>query len=849
MSELTGLTTQQVAERQKQGLTNAVNMASSRSYWDIIRHNVFNFLNIVLLLIGLALISFGRWNDAIASTGLVFLNIFVSVTQEIRAKRKLDQIALLSRPRIKVLRNGEEQEIDPSEIVKGDLLVVEPGDQIVVDGPVVGNGEAFMDESLLTGESDLVLKREDDELMSGSFCVTGKLYYRAEKVGEESYANKLTETARKFQVVKTPMQKDVDFVIRILVASAAFLGFILLIVGVWFFDVDEERLVQATAVIVGQIPYGLFFIVGVTYALAAVRIAEKGALTQQLNAVEALSNVDILCTDKTGTLTTNRIKYEQLILLDEATHSTETVEEWLGTFARSATLTNATSEAIIDGLEGFKYPFVDEVTFSSARKWSALTFDQPQMKGAFVLGAPTMLEEYLPADLDLSPQISAWAAEGLRVLVFAYNPDTTQLNDENSEPHLPALTPLALLSFSDELRPDTQEVLESFAQVGVTVKIISGDDPRTVAALAKQAGLPDDIGLISGPELALIPDEQLTAVAEKNTIFGRISPQQKERLVDALKDGGHTVAMMGDGVNDVLSLKKADVGISMQSGSGATRGVADIVLLNDSFAALRPAFIEGKSVVSGLIDNIRMFLARAFASALLIIAISMTGLGFAFTPAQLALTFFYVGFPPLVIAVWARPEKLAAKPMRLIMNFAIPAALLTALFGLVIYTGFYQGAFDALVSSTASPELIAEYAAEQGIQADTPEQVNRLTAEIVAQTGLAIFTTFVGLLVIIFIEPPVRFLAGGDRYSGDIKPTLTVVAMLVLFLIVLSSSGLRRFFNLADMGVQGVVLMAVAALIWGGLVLLAWRQHWFERFFGQEPLRLEDETDSVWEMN
>lgn len=850
MSELTGLTAAEVAQRTAQGQTNAVKLSTSRSYGDIIRHNIFNFLNIVLLLVGVALIAFGRWNDAIASTGLVFLNIIISVTQEIRAKRKLDEIALLSRPRVQVVREGETVEIDPAAIVKDDVVVVEPGDQIVVDGPVIGTGEAFMDESLLTGESDLVLKRAGDPLLSGSFCVTGKLHYRAEKVGEESYANKLTQTARKFQVVKTPMQKDVDFVIRILIASAAFLGFILFAVGVWFFEMGSERLVQATAVLVGQIPYGLFFIVGVTYALAAVRIAEKGALTQQLNAVEALSHVDVLCTDKTGTLTTNRIQYDQLVPLNAAQYSAEQVAEWLGTFARSASLTNATSEAVIRGLEGFKYPFVEEVTFTSARKWSGLSFDQPQMHGLFVMGAPTMLTQYFPDDVDLNPQIEAWAAQGLRVLVFAYSPETTQFYtvDGDDEPHLPSLTPLALLSFSDELRPETKEVLASFAQVGVTVKVISGDDPRTVAALAKQAGLPDDIGLISGPELEMIPDEQMPAVAQKNTIFGRVSPQQKERLVDALKARGHTVAMMGDGVNDVLSLKKADVGIAMQSGSGATRGVADIILLNDSFAALRPAFIAGKSVVSGLIDNIRMFLARAFASALLIIAVSMTGLGYAFTPAQLALTFFYVGFPPFLIAVWARPEKLPASPMRLVLNFAVPAAITTALIGVMIYTGVFLGAFDQLMSTAVEPELLIAYAADVGIQADTPEQLTRLTAEIVAQTALAIFTTFVGLLTLIFVEPPVRFLAGGDRYSGDWRPTLTAVGMALLVLVVLNVPVLRHFFSLADIGAQGIGLMFLLSLLWGAIQLVVWRQQWFARFFNQEPLYLHKDDDALWEM-
>jgi cation-transporting P-type ATPase E len=298
----------------------------------------------------------------------------------------------------------------------------------------------------------------------------------------------------------------------------------------------------------------------------------------------------------------------------------------------------------------------------------------------------------------------------------------------------------------------------------------------------------------------------------------------------------------------VLSLKKADVGVAMQSGSAATRGVADIVLLNDSFAALRPAFIEGKSVVSGLIDNIRMFLARAFASALLIVAVSMTGLGFAFTPSQLALTFFYVGLPPLLLAVWARPEKLPAKPLRLIISFAVPAAILTALFGVMIYTGFYLGAFERLGDPEVTAELLAVYEERTGITNATVEQATASTSELIAQTALAIFTTFVGLWVVLFVEPPVRFMAGGDRYSGDWRPTATVGLMLVMFLFVLGSPGFRQFFTLANLGWQAIGFLFLLSLVWGGVVLLAWRRHWFEKFFAIEPLDLTSDEDSLWEM-
>ncbi len=844
MRAIQGLSESEVLARRQRGEGNDIAVGTSRSFIDILRQNMFTFFNNVLFTIGILLIALGRVNDALTSVGLGLLNALISTYQEVRSKRQLDKIALLTRPQVTVIREGQEKVVDPAELVSGDIFRVRPGDQIVVDGIVIGDSKVEVDESLLTGESDLIRKQEGDTLLSGSFCVTGSALGQAEKVGADSFANQLTATARAFQITKTPLQSKIDFVIRTMMLIALLMGLVIFAAAI-LENLPFIRMVQIAAVITGQIPYGLFLMIIVAYALGAVEIARQGALVQQVNAIESLSNVDVLCMDKTGTLTANRINYHDLYPLShtETNISEEILEQLLGSFARSAAVTNPTSEAIVAGLPGEAHQPVDEVPFSSARKWSALAFHDDPMSGVYVLGAVEMLQPYLPPDTTLPEsmlftQVREWSDVGLRVLLFAHNPEVTTLHNENDQPHLPPLTPLALLSLSDELRPQTRETLAAFAEAGIQLKIISGDNPHTVAALAKQAGLTQASKVVSGPELAQMDEAQFDQIADEITIFGRISPEQKEKLVDSLLKRGRYVAMMGDGVNDVLSLKKAKVGVAMQSGSNATRNVADMVLLNDSFAALLPAFREGKRIISGMRSILALFLTRAFSAALLIIAITMVGLDFPFEPAQVALTTFTVGIPVFFLAMWAHPETSNEGLFRFLIHFVSPAAILSMLFGLLIFTFFHNLVLYHLTEPEfeVPPQVITRLENYTGLTYDLDENFSQVVAAIAAQTGLSIFTSYSAFLLIVFVKPPIRFFEGGAKLSPDKRPTVLAFGLLAVFVVILSVRSFRNYFGLIFLGWRPLLLIGAVTMVWGLLLLGIWRANWLERFLVLDAL-------------
>jgi len=844
MRAIQGLSESEVLARRQRGEGNDIAVGTSRSFIDILRQNMFTFFNNVLFTIGILLIALGRVNDALTSVGLGLLNALISTYQEVRSKRQLDKIALLTRPQVTVIREGQEKVVDPAELVSGDIFRVRPGDQIVVDGIVIGDSKVEVDESLLTGESDLIRKQEGDTLLSGSFCVTGSALGQAEKVGADSFANQLTVTARAFQITKTPLQSKIDFVIRTMMLIALLMGLVIFAAAI-LENLPFIRMVQIAAVITGQIPYGLFLMIIVAYALGAVQIARQGALVQQVNAIESLSNVDVLCMDKTGTLTANRINYHDLYPLShtETNISEEILEQLLGSFARSAAVTNPTSEAIVAGLPGEAHQPVDEVPFSSARKWSALAFHDDPMSGVYVLGAVEMLQPYLPPDTTLPEsmlftQVREWSDVGLRVLLFAHNPEVTTLHNENDQPHLPPLTPLALLSLSDELRPQTRETLAAFAEAGIQLKIISGDNPHTVAALAKQAGLTQASKVVSGVELAQMDEAQFDQIADEITIFGRISPEQKEKLVDSLLKRGRYVAMMGDGVNDILSLKKAKVGVAMQSGSNATRNVADMVLLNDSFAALLPAFREGKRIFSGMRSILALFLTRAFSAALLIIAITMVGLDFPFEPAQVALTTFTVGIPVFFLAMWARPETSNEGLSRFLIHFVLPAAILSMLFGLLIFTFFHNLVLYHLteLEFEVPPQVITRLENYTGLTYDLDENFSQVVAAIAAQTGLSIFTSYSAFLLIVFVKPPIRFFEGGAKLSPDKRPTVLAFGLLAVFVVILSVRSFRNYFGLIFLGWRPLLLIGAVTMVWGLLLLGIWRANWLERFLVLDAL-------------
>ncbi len=818
---LHGLTEAEAADRRQRGLGNHVRLDTSRTYLQIVRANVLTFLNLVLFGIGIVLVLLGLYTDALLSVGIALMNVVVGLSQEVRAKRALDRIALLTRPKASLLRDGRLQTVDPNAIVVGDTLLARPGDQIVVDGQII-DGRMDVDESLLTGESDLIPKRPGDPVYSGSFCVTGSAYYEAQKVGAESVASKLTAGARAFRQIKTPLQQDVDFIVRLLLALTSFMAILFGLTAVVMNQplTDTARI---AAVVAGLIPNGLFFMTSIAYAMGAVRMAGRGALIQQSNAVESMSNVNVLCLDKTGTLTANRIQLNEVAAYSSAEDELRRI---IGIYAASVTSGNRTIEALHESLGGQRRPFVEEVPFSSARKWSALSFDQPDLKGVFVLGAPESLRPHLDGRADLGAAPLEWASKGLRVLLIAHNPELSPLYNSLEQPQLPPdLTPLGIVSLRDELRAEAETTLKGFAEAGIRLKIISGDNPQTVEALARQAGLSGDIRLYAGPDLEEMTASQFIEAAEDGTIFGRITPQQKERLVDSLRARGHYVAMIGDGVNDVLSLKKAHIGIAMQSGSQATRGVADIVLLNDSFAALPPAFREGQRIVSGMVDIMRLFLCRVVYQTLIIIGVAVVGISFPITPVhQSLLSLFTVGIPTLALAAWARPGIAEGKLISSVIRFVLPAGTTLALVGILLYIGVYASLFTAqtgldTLNLAASGQTVTALiaAAEQN-------------ALLQARTMLTVFTTLAGLLLIVFAEPPTAFWSGGDDLAGDWRPTFMAAVLFGVFVVILAVPSLRDFFELAPLTAADSLVIAALLVGWALVIRAIWRWRLFDRF-------------------
>lgn len=805
---LEGLTEQEVTVRRAAGQGNNVKLESSRSYWQIFEENLFTFINGIFFTISLVMFLLNRVGDGILVVIVIFGGVLVNIYQEIWAKQQLDRIALLSRPMATVIRDGQLQDLDPSKIVLGDILLVRPGDQIVVDGEVLG-GRVEIDESLLTGESDLIPKQAGAPVYSGSFCVSGSACYQAQKVGKDTVAYKLMAGARAFRRVLTPLQVEINVVIRVFMLIACFL-WILVAISFVSRDYSFNDLVQRAAVIAGLVPAGLLIAITLSYGLGAVRMIREDVLIQQANAVESLSNVDTLCLDKTGTLTTNQITLKDIYPVGMAEAE---VQALLGDYAVSIRSGNRTSEAIVQALPGQPQSPKAEIAFSSARKWSALVFDQANYRGVYVLGAPEMLMVTMQLPFDIADYIQSKTNQGLRVVLFAYNPDPLSLNVDLTDPPLPSkLIPIAVLCFGDQLRPEAYDTLQGFAQAGIEVKIISGDNPQTVAALAKQAGLSTEIQVISGATLAEMDKAQFMQATLTHTVFGRISPEQKAQLIRVLRQSGRYVAMIGDGVNDVLSLKQANLAISMESGSKATRSVADIVLLKDSFGALPPAFLEGQRIRNGIQDVLKLFLIRTFCVTLLIFATAIVTDSFPLQNKQSAIVALIgVGFPTMCIPIWAKPGLLPRRSMvRSMLHFVIPATLTLTLVSLALYL------FYLVVAVLDLPP-------GSGLA-----QVNHA----IPRSALVTILIMGELLLIPFLKPPTTVWVGGEAFSGDWRYSIVALALFGVYLLILVIPPLRDFFELSALSKVSYLFIGLVALEWCLILRAVWRSRFLDRFLG-----------------
>jgi cation-transporting ATPase E len=727
----------------------------------------------------------------------------------VRAKRTLDRIALLTRPLATVVRDGSARELAPEELVLGDRLRASAGDQIVLDGRVL-EGAMQVDESLLTGESDLVAKGPGDEVFSGSFCVTGAADYEVERVGADSLANRMTAGARGFRRILTPIQREINAVIRITLLIVLYMELLLILRSLLTLVSVPESIAQAT-VLAGLVPNGLFLSIAVAYAVGAVRILRFGALVQQSNAIESLSNVDVLCLDKTGTLTANALRVRSIEPLGA---SEEELRSALGAIAASTTAPNQTSEAIAAAFPRDPVATLEEVPFSSARKWSALAFSADGLTGVYALGAPEMLRPFADGGdrMDWRPieeRIRESTEQGLRVLLAVHSPHEGQLRGGDT-PELPsAMRPLGLVVLADELRPEAAETLAAFARLDVQVKVISGDNPETVAALVRQAGLPPSGQVRTGAELASLTSEELSAAAEQTSVFGRVTPEQKEALVASLRRR-HYVAMIGDGVNDVLSLKGANLAVAMQSGSQATRGVADLILTNDSFASLVPALTEGQRIVSGMRDILKIFLTRITTVALVIMASLFIGVFPIALRNGSVLSLLTVGIPSVALALWASPRRVRGPSLGSeLIGFVLPVSVVSSLLGLLVFYGTLL-ANAALEDADTEPELLA--------------------AVPLAQSALVSFLVFCGLLVLVFLKPPTRWWARASELSTDRRPAVLAVTLMVVFVVISAVPALRRLFDLQPMRPIAVGIAVLAVVIWVLVLRLIWRARVLERF-------------------
>ncbi|GGY95095.1 magnesium-transporting ATPase [Streptomyces poonensis] len=682
-----------MAERVARGEVNDVPVRSSRSLVDIVRANVFTRFNAIIGVLWVIMLVVAPIQDSLF--GFVILaNTGIGIIQEWRAKKTLDSLAVIGEARPTVRRDGVAATVSTSEIVLGDLIEIGPGDKIVVDGEIVEADGLEIDESLLTGEADPVVKQPGDQVMSGSFVVAGGGAFRATKVGREAYAAQLAEEASRFTLVHSELRSGISTILKyvtwMMVPTAIGLIISQLLVKDNAFKDSVARTVGG---IVPMVPEGLVLLTSVAFAIGVIRLGRKQCLVQELPAIEGLARVDVVCLDKTGTLTEGGMVVTELRLLGGADESY--VRKVLGALGESDPRPNASLQAIIDAYpDSEDWRCTRSLPFSSARKYSGAACSEGDGEsGTWLLGAPDVL---LDDDDPALAETGRLNEQGLRVLLLART--ARDLDDPEVARDV---EPTALVVLEQRLRPDAADTLRYFAQQDVAAKVVSGDNAVSVGAVAAKLGLEGEV-----VDARRLPDdpERMAKGVEAGTVFGRVTPQQKRDMVGALQSRGHTVAMTGDGVNDVLALKDADIGVSMGSGSEATRAVAQIVLLNNSFATLPSVVAEGRRVIGNITRVATLFLVKTVYSVLLAILVVLSQVEYPFLPRHLTLlSTLTIGVPAFFLALAPNKERAQPHFVRRVMRYAIPGGVVAGVATFATYLlagGHYTGpgALDAETS-------------------------------------------------------------------------------------------------------------------------------------------------------
>ncbi|WP_431803079.1 HAD-IC family P-type ATPase [Microbacterium sp. bgisy203] len=772
-----GLSAAEVAERTAAGESNAYYAETSRSAASIIRANVFTLFNgIVFACFGI-LFLVGRWQDALFGFAAI-ANAIIGSVQEFRAKAALDRLAVMNAAQARVRRDGTEQEIAPSEVVRGDILVLRAGDQVPADAQVLHTRGLQIDESLLTGEADAVDKAPGDDALSGSLVVGGEGDAQVVRVGAEAYANAFAGEARRFSLVGSELRDSINRVLAWVAWGIGPIGLLVLnaqmqVVGGWERAWDTgawvDALTGAIASVIAMIPLGLVLMTSIAFAVGAARLASKQVLTNELAAVEGLARVDIICLDKTGTLTEGEIVYGDAYVLPSAgdAGSTDAWRRALGWYG-AAPDANATARTLREPF-GDAAPVTESrmIPFSSARKWSAASF--AEIPGTWVLGAPELVFGAAASDGadPLGAAVLERAEAGRRTLVLGFSPAALADDDAGAERLPRDLRPVAVLTFREKVRDDAAQTLRYFSEQGVQVRVISGDNPRTVAAIAREVGLDAPTGF-DARELPTDP-VALGEVLERNLLFGRVTPAQKKGMVEALQARGHTVAMTGDGVNDALAIKTADIGIAMNSGAAATKAVARLVLLDGRFSHLPDVVAEGRQVIANIERVSMLFLTKTVYATLLAILFGILVLEFPFLPRQLSITDgLTIGIPAFFLALMPNARRYIPGFLRRSLSFAIPAGIVVAL----TLTGY---------------TLLT-----RSLDTDADE----------LRTGATIILAVVGIWILAVLARPLT------RFKG-----LIVGAMFVALIVIFSVPPARQFFVLVDPGFDTAVVVALCCIV------------------------------------
>ncbi|MFC3573079.1 HAD-IC family P-type ATPase [Streptomyces yaanensis] len=772
-----GLSAAEVAERVARGDVNDVPVRSSRSLGEIVRANVFTRFNAIIGVLWLIMLFVAPFQDSLFGY-VIIANTGIGIIQEWRAKKTLDSLAVIGKARPTVRRDGVAAEIGTSEIVLDDIIEIGPGDKIVVDGACVEADGLEIDESLLTGEADAVVKRPGDKVMSGSFVVAGGGAFKATKVGREAYAVQLAEEASRFTLVHSELRSGISTILKyvtwMMVPTAIGLVISQLVVKQHGFKDSVARTVGG---IVPMVPEGLVLLTSVAFAIGVIRLGRKQVLVQELPAIEGLARVDTVCLDKTGTLTEGGMDVTELRPLQGADETY--VRKVLGALGESDPRPNASLQAIIDAYpDSEDWRCTEALPFSSARKYSGASFSEGNGESSsWLLGAPDVLLD--PDDPALA-ETERLNEQGLRVLLLA------RVSRDLDDPKVgEGARPTALVVLEQRLRPDAADTLRYFAEQNVHAKVISGDNAVSVGAVAGKLGIAGEV--LDARRLPVNAAEMAKSL-DKGTVFGRVTPQQKRDMVGALQSRGHTVAMTGDGVNDVLALKDADIGVSMGSGSEATRAVAQIVLLNNSFATLPSVVGEGRRVIGNITRVATLFLVKTVYSVLLAVLVVCWQVEYPFLPRHLTLlSTLTIGVPAFFLALAPNSERARPHFVRRVMRYSIPGGVVAAVATFVTY-------------------LIARH------YYTGPGSLD-------AETSAATLTLFlISMWVLAIIARPYTWWR-----------IALVAAMGVAFLAVLIVPSLQHFFALKLVGVTIPWVAVASAVVAAAVLEFLWK--WVDRRF------------------